>query len=269
MAVEYTLNSDNFVPEVVGDLIATDYNKYITVSNFIDVDTTLVGQPGDTLTLDQYNYIGDAEVLAESAIGSASKLTSGKITKTVVKVAKGVVLTDEVVNSVFGDPYGEAVKQIAQSIAFKDDADVITELATATQTATGTSLAKSIVAGLKVYGERALRNDVITFCNTSDYYDMIADYQNWIPASEISADLVQKGAVGRYFGATVVPTDTVTAKSPYLYITHSAKKVMKANFLAERERELTNFTWLLAGSEHRAQFLVVPKGVVKLTVSST
>ena len=105
------------------------------------------------------------------------------------------------------------------------------------------------------------------FVNTDDYYDMIADNKNWIPASQLAAELVVRGVVGMYMGVNIVPTDTVDAKSPILMLQGALKKEMKRQFLAERDRDLANYTWLLAGSEHRLMYLYDKTGAVKLTVS--
>lgn len=261
-----TVKSDLFIPEVVGDKMETAYNKFITVSKFLDVDTTLVARPGDTLTLNRFNYIGDANVLAEATDDVPVKLTSAPVTKTVVKVSKQVQISDEAIMSGMHDPYGEAVDQIAFAIASKDDADAITEMATTTVTATGTTLAEGILNGRKALGERGTKKNVYAFVNSADYFDMVADYKNWIPASEISTKLVQKGVLGQYLGVNVVLTDTVTAGAPYLMLEGAMRKIMKRGFLAERDRDLANYTWLLAGSEHRVQYLYDPLGVVAVTI---
>jgi N4-gp56 family major capsid protein len=263
-----TKKADLFIPEVVAGKIATDYAKFITVSNFADVETALVGNPGDTVKRFQYAYIGDAAVLAEGADDTPVKLTSAPVYKTIVKVSKQVMLTDEAILSGAGDPYGEAATQIAMSIALKDDADAVAELLTATQTGTGASLAAAIVAGRKALGERGMKKVNYLFANTSDYYDMIADNANWVPASEIAADLVLRGVVGQYMGVNIIPTDTVTAKAPVLMLEGALKKEMKRDFLAERDRDLTAYQWLLAGSEHRVYWLLAPSDVVKLTVGA-
>jgi len=262
-----SVKADNFIPQVVGDKIATDYGKFITVSNFVDTSTELVGVPGDTLTRFQYEYIGDAAVLAEATDDTPVALKSNPIPVTVVKVSKQVQLSDELILSGAGDPYGEAATQIAQAIALKDDADAIAALLTSTVTGTGTTLAEAIVDGRKKLGERGMKLQNYVFVNSADYFDMLADNKNWIPASEIAADLVQKGVVGMYMGVNVIPTDTVTAKAPILMLQGALKKEMKREFLAERDRDLANYTWLLAGSEHRVMYLYDKTGAVKLTVA--
>lgn len=265
---DMTMTTDIFIPQVVADKIATDYGKYITVSNFADTETNLVGVPGDTVTRNQFAYIGDAAELAEGVDDTPVKLTSKTIEVKVKKISKQVIITDEAMLSGANDPYGEAATQIAMSIALKDDADAITTLLTTDTAATGTTLATGIVDGMKKFGERGMKKTCYAFANTSDYYDMVADYANWIPASQIAAELVQRGVVGQYFGAYVVPTDTVTAKAPILMLAGSLKKEMKRSFLAERDRDLNNYSWLLAGSEHRIYYLYDKTGVAKITISA-
>lgn len=266
-----TQTTNLFIPQVVGQKIATDYGRFITVSNFAVVDRTLVARPGDTITRNQYQFVGAASVLAEGVADTPALLTSAPITKKVVKVSKQVEMTDEAILAGGDNPYGEAIEQIAMAIAIKDDSDAITELLTTTQTATGTTLAEAIVAGMKVFGERGMKVPVIAFANTSDYYDMVADNKNWIPASELAAELVQLGVVGKYMGANIVPTDTVTAKAPVMMIKGALTKEMKRDFLAENDRILNNGTTsyaeLIAGSEHRVYWLNNIANAVKLTVS--
>lgn len=266
-----TKTTDLFIPQVVGKKIETDYGKFITVSKFAQVDRTLVGRPGDTITRNQFVFIGQANVLSEGSPDTPVKLESAPVTKKIVKVSKQVELTDEAIMAGGDNPYGEAIEQIAMAIALKDDADAITEIKTTTQTASGTSLATAIVAGMKVFGERGMKIPAIAFVNSSDYYDMVADNKNWIPASEISAELVQLGVVGKYMGANVVPTDSVTAGAPIMMLKGALSKEMKRDFLAEKDRILNNGTTsyadLLAGSEHRVYWLNNVANAVKLTVS--
>lgn len=265
MAYEGTKRSDLFIPQVVERKIETDYGNHIVVSRYAQTLDTLVGRPGDTVTRYQFSYIGDATVLNEGEDDTPVKLESAAVTKTIVKVSKQILITDEALLSGAGDPYGEGAEQIGMSIAIKDDKDAITELKTTLQTASGDTLAAAIIAGRKVLGERGMRKRNIVFCNTADYYDMLADNQNWVPASEIAANIALSGAVGMYMGAFIVPTDTVTVASPILMMEGSLVKEMKRGFLAERDRDLTNYSWLLAGSEHRIFWLQDKTGVVKLT----
>ena len=266
-----TMTTDLFIPQVVGQKIATNYGRYITVSKFAIVDDTLVARPGDTITRNQYVFAGPAGVLGEGQPDTPAKLESAPITKKVVKVSKQIEITDEAKLAGGDNPYGEAIDQIAMAIAIKDDMDAITELLTTTQTASGSTLAAAIVAGMKVFGERGMKIPVIAFVHSTDYYDMVSDNANWIPASEVAAELVRNGVVGKYMGANIVPTDTVQAGAPVMMLRGALTKEMKRGFLSEKDRILNNgdasYVDLLAGTEHRVYWLSDASKAVKLTVS--
>ncbi|MFX3789279.1 N4-gp56 family major capsid protein, partial [Streptococcus suis] len=55
---------------------------------------------------------------------------------TIKKIGKSVEITDEAILSGYGDPVGQAAKQIFQAIDHKVDADVLTALLGSTQTVT-------------------------------------------------------------------------------------------------------------------------------------
>ena len=70
-------------PEVMGDMISAELKEKIKLTPIADVDTTLVGQPGDTLTVPKWEYIGDAEDITE---GEAISITQMGKTDTKMKV---------------------------------------------------------------------------------------------------------------------------------------------------------------------------------------
>ena len=48
-------------PQVMGDMVAAKLPKKLRVAPFATIDRTLVGVPGNTITVPSYTYIGDAE----------------------------------------------------------------------------------------------------------------------------------------------------------------------------------------------------------------
>ena len=74
------------------------------------------------------NDIGDAANVEEGASIGASELTTTDKQFTVKKIGKGVDLTDEAILSGYGDPVGEANKQLAMAISQKIDQDAIEAL---------------------------------------------------------------------------------------------------------------------------------------------
>ena len=116
---------DLIVPEVMADMISAKVEAKVIISKIAKVDTTLQGQPGNEVTVPQYKYIGDAEDVAEGVAMGTAKLETGSTKFTIKKAGKGVSITDEAILSGYGDPVGEANKQLAMAIANKIDNDVV------------------------------------------------------------------------------------------------------------------------------------------------
>ena len=112
-------------PEVMAGMISAKIEKKVIVSKIAKVDSTLVGQPGNEVTVPQYKYIGDAEDIAEGVECGTARLETGSTSFTIKKAMKGVSITDEAILSGYGDPVGESESQLALSIANKIDNDVL------------------------------------------------------------------------------------------------------------------------------------------------
>ena len=115
-------------PEVMSEVISAKVEKRVSVMPFAKVDTTLQGRAGNTITIPVFGYIGDASNVEEGASIGASELTTTDKQFTVKKIGKGVDLTDEAILSGYGDPVGEANKQLAMAISQKIDQDAIDAL---------------------------------------------------------------------------------------------------------------------------------------------
>ena len=115
-------------PEVMAEMISAKVAKKVAVIPFAKVDTTLQGQAGNTITIPVFGYIGDAANVAEGASIGASALTTTQKQFTIKKIAKGVDITDEAILSGYGDPVGEANRQLIMSISQKVDQDAIDAL---------------------------------------------------------------------------------------------------------------------------------------------
>ena len=125
MKIMMTKIEDLIVPEVMADMISAKVEAKVIISKVAKVDTTLQGQPGNEVTVPQYKYIGDAEDVAEGVAMGTAKLETGSTKFTIKKAGKGVSITDEAILSGYGDPVGEANKQLALAIANKIDNDVV------------------------------------------------------------------------------------------------------------------------------------------------
>ena len=120
-----TMLENMIVPEVMADMISAKVEQKVIISKVAKIDTTLAGQPGNEVTVPQYKYIGDAEDVAEGVAMGTAKLETGSTSFTIKKAGKGVSITDEAILSGYGDPVGEANRQLATAIANKIDNDVV------------------------------------------------------------------------------------------------------------------------------------------------
>ena len=126
-------------PQVMADMISAKVAKKVAVIPFAKVDSTLQGRAGNTITIPVFGYIGDAANVAEGASIGAEALTTTDKQFTVKKIGKGVDLTDEAILSGYGDPVGEANRQLAMAISQKIDQDAIDALYTGSLTYDGVS----------------------------------------------------------------------------------------------------------------------------------
>ncbi|WP_019241507.1 MULTISPECIES: N4-gp56 family major capsid protein [Bacillus] len=119
-------------PQVMADMISAGLPSKIKFSPIARIDTTLSGQAGDTITIPKYAYIGDAEDLTEGVAMGTVVLSTSTQTATIKQAGKAVEVTDKAALAGYGDPIGEAKRQLEDSIASKVDADCVTALKAAT-----------------------------------------------------------------------------------------------------------------------------------------
>ena len=143
---------DMIIPEVMADMISAKVEQKVIISKIAKVDTTLSGQPGNEVTVPQYKYIGDAEDVAEGVAMGTAKLETGSTSFTIKKAGKGVSITDEAILSGYGDPAGEANKQLAAAIENKIDNDVVDVINTTGESGVNLIYAPSTLATISYAG---------------------------------------------------------------------------------------------------------------------
>lgn len=112
-------------PQVMGPMINAKIEALLKFTPYAKVDTTLVGVAGDTKTIPSWNYIGDAEDVAEGEEVELTTMTASTTTFTIKKAMKSVGITEEARLSGLGDPIGQAETQLAKSVASKVDNDIL------------------------------------------------------------------------------------------------------------------------------------------------
>lgn len=197
--------------EVMADVISGKIESKIRVTPFAKVDTTLEAKnAGDTITVPQFSYIGDAEDVAEGVACGTVQLTATTTQAKVKKAMKAVTLTDEAVLSGYGDPVGEANNQLAKSIAAKVDADAMDALQTA-QLKYGDGTAAISYAGIvdavDIFEEEVNSNKVI-FVHPLQVGKLRKDSE-FLSADKLAESVRVTGAIGKICNCEVVPSKKV------------------------------------------------------------
>ena len=197
--------------EVMADAISGKIESKIRVTPFARVDKTLEAKnAGDTITVPQFSYIGDAEDVAEGVACGTVVLTATTTTAKVKKAMKAVTLTDEAVLSGYGDPVGETNGQLAKSIAAKVDADAMDALQTAQLTFNGEASAISyagIVDAVDIFEEEVNSNKVI-FVHPMQVSKLRKDSE-FLAADKLAESVRVTGAIGKICNCEVVPSKKV------------------------------------------------------------
>lgn len=209
-----TMMSNMINPEVMGDMINAKIEALAKITPYAKVDTTLVGVPGDTKTVPSWNYIGDAEDVAEGAEVGLTQMTASTATFTIKKAMKAVGITQEAVNSGLGNPVGQAEHQLAKSIMGKVDNDLLDAALTATNvaTATGPISYDGIVAAVGKFEDEEDGIEKVMFISPKQETQLLLD-DMFTSADRFEAGVAVKGAIGKIAGCWVKKSKKIKAKS--------------------------------------------------------
>lgn len=259
-----------FNPQVVGDMINAKLVDAIRFSPLCRVDTTLVGRPGNTITLPSYAYIGDATNVGEGEDIPIAQLTESTTDVTIAKAGKGVQITDEAILSGYGNPQGEAVSQLTISIASKVDNDVLAVLEAIDTNMTHTASAfdaDAIADALVKFGEDIEGEKVLLV--SAEEYAVLRKADDWCPASEISANLIIKGAVGQVHGCQVVISNKLKGKNAsYIVKPGALSLILKRDTLVETDRDIINKSNVLTADKHYVAYLYDASKAIKIKIGA-
>ena len=194
-------------PEVMAPMISAKLQTAIVATPFAKIDTTLQGRPGSTITIPKYQYIGDAEDLAEGITAGTTQLQTTTAEYSIKKAVKQVRLTDEAVLSGYGNPVGETNNQLGLSIASKIDQDVMNELLGASVVSDQNTAAISyngIVTALDLFQEEE-NVEKVMFIAPSEVSTLRKD-PNFISNDKYNNNVIMKGEIGMVANTRIVPS---------------------------------------------------------------
>ena len=250
-------------PQVLADMIEGKLVNAMKFTPLCKVDNTLVGQPGNTVTLPQFAYIGDAADINELGTYNNAELTATTQQVTIKKIGKAVSISDEAILSGYGDPVGEIGKQLTVAIASKVDGDVLAALDNATLIQPVVTVTPNEINNALVKMGEDFEGDKYLFVGASTYA-ALRDSAEWLPASEVAANLVIAGTVGMIYGCVVVITNKIaTTDKAYIVKPGAVALFMKRGVFLETFREKNDATTFHA-NKHFAPYLYDSSKVVKL-----
>lgn len=212
MAVTMMANMIN--PEVMGDMINAKIEALAKLTPYAKVDTTLQGVPGDTKTVPSWNYIGDAEDVAEGAEVGLSQMTAASTTFTIKKAMKAVGITQEAINSGLGNPVGQAEHQLAKSIVNKVDNDVLAAALTATNIHDTKAVIgyAGIVDAVTKFEDEEDGIEKVMFISPKQEATLLKD-PDFTSADKFQAGVAVNGAIGKIAGCWIKKSNKIKAKS--------------------------------------------------------
>lgn len=260
-----------FNPQVVGPEIEVKLANYIKFLPFAKFRYTLEGRAGNTVTRWFWKYIGDAQEFTEGNSISYGQLGQDTKDVTIKKAGRGVKLTDEAVLSGQGDPEAEAVAQIRLAIARKINADckasldgIDTSMTVGDGTAT---IGKSLVQKALVKFGEDVDGPKAVLINPAQAPD-IRDDADFIPASEIKAEMMITGSLGQILGCDIIMSNDVTSTegkyNNYLLKGTPLAIEIKRGIMPERDRDIDNKITKLNADVHYVTYLEEEQNAVKI-----
>lgn len=254
-----------FNPQVIGDMVTEKLIDNIVFAPLARIDTTLEGRAGNTVTLPYFSYIGDAVTVDEGTDIPLKKLTESTKQVTVSKIGNAVQITDEAALSGYGDPINEAVNQLVTSIGSTVDNRLLGALAGNTTNVydpTSDLTVDDIPAAMALFGEET-EGEKALIVDPAFYAKLLK--ADWIPASQIAADVKIRGSVGMAYGAQVIVSNRVkTGDNFYIVKPGALALYMKRDTLVETDRDILNQSTVITASKLFAPYLYSPTEAITL-----
>ena len=264
-------------PQVMADMVSAKLPKLIKFTPLAYIERTLVGIPGDTLTVAKWTYSGDATEITEGQSIPVDQLGTSKTTMTIKQAGKAVEITDKAALVAHGDIYSEAARQIALAIANKVDNDLVVAAKTATQNiAEAPITVDSIDKALQIFEDEEDAK-YVALVNPKDAIKLRADAgKNWLSGSELGADVIVSGTFGEISGVQVVRTKKVEEGKGFLVkispdttdeednAKYGAFVInLKRDVMVENDRDILKKTTVYSGDEYYGTYLYDDTKVVK------
>lgn len=247
-----------FIPELVAAGVSEKLGDAIKLYPLSNVQDLQNEKGGDVITVPKTEYVGDATVVAPGELIPVSDFTQSTEQVPVKKYSKALSFTEEEANSAYTDVQVEAENQLTKSIAsgIEKDMYIILDAITGAMlhADTATSLTGTVVASaIAKFGED-IEEDIYLLVNAVDYAVLRQD-KAFDPANNM------------IYGTKVSPSNRVTAKTAFLVKEGAIGAYIKKDVLVEADKDISNQTHLVIGTELAAVHLRDESKAVKITIA--
>lgn len=261
-----TKAADLFNPEVLADALEGKLEKAIRFAEHAVIDTTLEGQPGDTITRPKYAYIGPAEDLEEGVPMDPAKLSMTTSQVTIKEAGKAVEVTEKAIITNLDGTMSEAERQILMAMADKVEIDYLVALGTAKLSFEGTATsADSIIDAVDVFDDED-DEDYVLFMNNKDYTKLVKSL--FTAGGEVGQRALSRAEVSELVGVEdIVRTKRLAEGESYLQKKGAVEIVIKKRPNVEGDHDILARTFILAGNQYYTVNLFNDSGVVKIATT--
>ena len=256
------------IPEVMGEMINAKIEALAKLTPYAKVDTTLQGVAGDTKTIPSWNYIGDAEDVAEGNEVALTQMTASTKKFTIKKAMKAVGITEEARLSGLGDPIGQAEYQLAKSIIGKVDNDILTAvLATSVKVDNSTAVIsyEGIINSVAKFEDEEDGIEKVMFISPKQEAQLLKD-PLFLSADKFTAGVAVNGAIGKIAGCWVKKSNKIKA-SGSKFVNPIIKLQPDSSETEYTEDELPAITILLKQDTKTDAEFIARKQLTEITVS--
>lgn len=265
MDVQGTKLANLIDPQVLTDYLNVKLMDKIKLTPLMVVNNDLVGVGGDTLSLPQYAYIGEAGDVAEGEDIPVAQLTATKKDVKVKKIGKRVQMSEEAIISSYGNAVNQVGDQLLKAIAEKIEIDAFTALkgATLAYTCAKAGLDKADIAKALVKFGEDIEEPMFLFIRP-DLYAEIRAQQDFVAIENGRA--IINGQVGTYMGCNVVVSARVPEGKAFVIKNGALQLIMKKSVLVEADKNIVNQTHNYVATEHYVAHLLDESKAIAITL---
>ncbi|MBY6816463.1 N4-gp56 family major capsid protein [Clostridium botulinum] len=264
--------------KVLGDVIGAELPNALKFAPVAVVGTTLQNVAGDTIKVEKYAYIGEAQDVKEGQPIPLADLVMSEKDVTVKKKGQGVPLTDEQVIRRGEEVVNEAKNQIKMSIADGMDSDCYTSLkisALKYDNKKNILNYEAIVRATALFGEKSEMTKVL-YINPLQKAELQLDPM-FTRATAMGDKVVSTGVIGEIAGCQVIVSGKVkeyTASSTKYYdnpivIVGGLGIEMAKSTVIGVDRSNKTSTSEYYGTEHFVTYIKDDTKVINVTSLST